>query len=354
MMRARYNWPMPLTIVAPDRLPEALSDSMHHAGIPLRLPNLEALLVGAAIEKRNETVEEWLCRALGTRSGDATPIAPLRLAGENARFAADARDGYWLCADPIAATMGIDSVRIDRAIDDLSPEDARAIMQTLSEFFAADGLRFIAPSPSRWYVRCTSPQRMFTMPLSRVIGSSMLAHLPRGDDALAWRSRLNEAQMLLHAHPVNADRERRGQSPVASCWWWGGGRWPRFDAPAIDAVVGGPAWVGVAGTETGIVVQPFSTGAIGSSDSDARLLAILADTLVDTPAADPWLRADDRWFAVIRAAHAARGLNIIVPWTSGTLHITVEAQRRAGLLRRWFAGPPTARPITDVLAMYLQ
>jgi hypothetical protein len=36
----------------------------------------------------------------------------------------------------------------------------------------------------------------------------------------AW---MNEAQMLLHEHPVNAAREARGEPALNSIWFWGGG-----------------------------------------------------------------------------------------------------------------------------------
>ena len=41
-----------------------------------------------------------------------------------------------------------------------------------------------------------------------------------------WRKLLNEAQILLHAHPINQARESRGQPRVNSLWPWGGGSLP--------------------------------------------------------------------------------------------------------------------------------
>src|SRR5690606_24500060 len=37
---------------------------------------------------------------------------------------------------------------------------------------------------------------------------------------------LNEVQILLHTAAVNAERERRGELPINSRWFWGGGRLP--------------------------------------------------------------------------------------------------------------------------------
>jgi hypothetical protein len=41
-----------------------------------------------------------------------------------------------------------------------------------------------------------------------------------------WRHAINEAQMVLHAHPVNQARQAAGQPVVNSLWPWGGGRLP--------------------------------------------------------------------------------------------------------------------------------
>jgi hypothetical protein len=46
----------------------------------------------------------------------------------------------------------------------------------------------------------------------------------------------NEAQMLLHAHPVNEARDRRGELTINSIWLWGGGVSPEIFAGDFRAV----------------------------------------------------------------------------------------------------------------------
>jgi hypothetical protein len=53
-----------------------------------------------------------------------------------------------------------------------------------------------------------------------------MRHLPRGDNERQWRSLFNEAQVILHNHPVNARRVQRGQVPVNSLWFSGAGKLP--------------------------------------------------------------------------------------------------------------------------------
>ncbi len=93
-----------------------------------------------------------------------------------------------------------------------------------------------------------------TTPLSVAIGRDIEPLMPQGDDALRFRSLLNELQMLLFEHPVNQAREARGELPINSLWLWGGGhkrpapssqhcrfmrviarpvRWPHFAAQQV-------------------------------------------------------------------------------------------------------------------------
>jgi len=62
-----------------------------------------------------------------------------------------------------------------------------------------------------------------TVPLDEARGRDIDSLLPGGDEAMRWRSTLNEIQMLLYQHPVNDAREERGAAPVNSVWFWGAG-----------------------------------------------------------------------------------------------------------------------------------
>jgi hypothetical protein len=103
-------------------------------------------------------------------------------------------------------------------------DEAAQLCASLNTHFAADGLRFHAPHPQRWYLQLDDAPDMNTSPLAQVEGCNVYEHLPQGADALRWHSVFNEIQMLLHEHPVNQARETRGELPVNSVWLWGGGR----------------------------------------------------------------------------------------------------------------------------------
>ena len=58
---------------------------------------------------------------------------------------------------------------------------------------------------------------------------------------------LNEAQMVLHAHPVNEAREARGEPAVNSLWLWGAGRAARRARRWQSVAADDPAVLGARG-----------------------------------------------------------------------------------------------------------
>jgi hypothetical protein len=67
----------------------------------------------------------------------------------------------------------------------------------------------------------------FAVP-SRVLGDDLARHLPSGENERQWRHLLNEAQVILHNHPVNAARVKEGKAPANSVWFWGAGVLPHW------------------------------------------------------------------------------------------------------------------------------
>jgi hypothetical protein len=88
-------------------------------------------------------------------------------------------------------------------------------------------MNFRATLPQHWYVQVgRSPDATFT-PLDAAEGRNADALRPSGADALAWQRIANEAQMLLHEHPVNIAREARSENAINSVWFWGPGALPQ-------------------------------------------------------------------------------------------------------------------------------
>ncbi|MFN3715169.1 MAG: hypothetical protein ACK4R8_00420 [Thiobacillus sp.] len=219
------------------------SPRLLEAALPgVRLPGLSTLLArGRPTRESPPGTEAALARACGVRRQTDWPLAPITLLADGG-----AADGvYWLRADPAHFAVMRDRVVYSTAtFDDLTHDEARQLTVTLAEHFGPD----FAPQalhPRRWYLRLDTPPRLLTTPPSLARGQALDRILPGGGDATVWRARLNEAQMLLHSHPVNAAREARGQWPVNGLWLWGGGV-HAAPPPAPVEIHAGPAGIDLA------------------------------------------------------------------------------------------------------------
>jgi len=106
----------------------------------------------------------------------------------------------------------------------LHSDEAEALMLTLNQHFASDGLRFEFKNPQRWYCHFDSALQIDTTPASVASGLDVADYRPTGRDARTWRSKLAEIEMLLFDHPVNTERQARGLLTVNTLWLWGEGQ----------------------------------------------------------------------------------------------------------------------------------
>jgi len=205
-------------VVIPDLfLPQQLAA---YASGDLRMPSLEKLLARAKAEPlKIDSLEEWLCEYFGVED---MAIAPLTLQADGVQ----AGESYWLRADPVGMGIQRDQSVLQADIA-LNAEEAAHFCASLNAHFAADGLRFYAPHPQRWYLQLDEIPQVQTFPLAQVVGSAVHEYLPCGADALRWHSLFNEIQMLFYEHSVNQARELNGEPVVSSVWLWGGGKLPK-------------------------------------------------------------------------------------------------------------------------------
>ncbi|MGO4220396.1 phosphoglycerate mutase [Lysobacter sp. TAF61] len=145
------------------------------------------------------------------------------------RDAGDAANAVWLRADPAYVQPDINGARLlsyGQALG-LSADDAAALLRPLKPLFGDAGFPIDAPVPSRWYLRLPPGAKLpgFTSP-EQALGADMFDQLPEGPEGRRWRALLSEAQVVLHNHPLNAQRSAAGLAPVNSLWFWGAGVLP--------------------------------------------------------------------------------------------------------------------------------
>ena len=144
------------------------------------------------------------------------------------RDAGDAVLHQWLRADPAHVRPDMTGARV-LAIGELglAQAEADALVAPLRPLFGDAGFQVSAPCPSRRYVAPPIEARLPAFsPPEAVLGDDLFSHLPDGPEGRRWRALLNEAQVLLHNHPVNAARAAVGKPTVNSLCFWGAGKLP--------------------------------------------------------------------------------------------------------------------------------
>lgn len=178
-----------------------------------RLPSLELLLArGRCTSAGTESIEDWLHDAF--ELGDA-PLAAgaLTLLGANGEPGARS----WLRADPVHLRLMRDRLVLAPAVAlGLKLDDAKALCEALNHHFGSRmGMQVV--DAERWVATTDANFAIDAEPPLALAGSDVAVALPTATSAL-----LNEAQMVLHAHPINEARE----IPINSVWFWGAGRAP--------------------------------------------------------------------------------------------------------------------------------
>lgn len=130
---------------------------------------------------------------------------------------------------PVHFLLGRDHIRLtDPHNLELTLAEAQTLLQAIEPVFESEGLRLGLQTPAAWWLTARSPQdelSLETFSLQGAIGRNIEVRLPHGVHRRRWQRVLNECQMLWHAHPVNAQRESRGQLPVNGLWIEGPARW---------------------------------------------------------------------------------------------------------------------------------
>jgi len=207
-----------------------------------RVATLTLLLPELSRVEKTPQLAQWLAR--GDRLPDAKPgrEALLRESFEfigtslpvaaltRSLDASDAAGAMWLRADPAYAMADAITGRLMACGEiGLSKAESNELARALRPLFGDAGFPLEATLPTRWYLRCPPGARLpqFAAPTS-VLGDDLMRHLPTGDNDRQWRHLFNEAQVVLHNHPVNALRTQRGAVPANTVWFWGAGKLPEW------------------------------------------------------------------------------------------------------------------------------
>ena len=150
---------------------------------------------------------------------------------------------HFATATPLYAALGLtDLTPLDPALIALNDQESRALCEAADQHLGADGVRLTFVDVNTWLVTCATEISVLTERPDWLIGEPLRPNLPRGKDARLVERWMNELQMVLFAHPVNAAREERGLPPVNLVWLWGfGAHHPNNEIGDVGAALPRPA-----------------------------------------------------------------------------------------------------------------
>jgi hypothetical protein len=279
-----------------------------------------------------ESPEDLVFSAFGypRPAGDWPAAALSRLAdtGESAP------GQWWLRADPVhlKADTG-DLILFDGRFFNLDPEEATDLAKTVEAHFSELGWRLEVAHPLRWYLKPETPARIRTTPLSMARLRKVDAQLPGGDDGRQWHALLNETQMVLHDCAVNRARDDRGEPPVNSLWFWGGGALPPARPAEWSQVHGDSVLLSGLARHTGVPSGhiPDDAGTWLGTIGEGRHLALIETGHGPARASDveAWREfiagLSANWFDPLRHALADGSLHSVTVLTDR--HLGYHAQR---------------------------
>jgi hypothetical protein len=201
--------------------------------------------------------------------GVGTPLPAAALTRD--LIAGDAEGASWLSADPAWVQPDLTGARLLACGQwHLSMEDALALAAPLKPVFGDAGMLLEIGHPDRWHLRLPpgTPLPVFVAP-EQALGEDLSQHLPSGVDGRRWRVLLNEVQVILHQHPLNAARRAQGLAPINSVWFWGGGSLPRRVKSSLGGVVSDDLLLQALARHADVTFRartPETMAAVGSAD----------------------------------------------------------------------------------------
>ena len=191
------------------------------------LPGLNRILrLATALPNQAFSIDAILKACLGLDTDAQLPMA------QAFSLAEESKPNRMLLASAIHLQAGLHSaviVPVPSSVENLN--DLRLIINDLKELFKVDYC-INEVSEGLYLVQL----ELFDAPthyphILSVLGKTANPYIEQSRQVLPWYQLLNEIQMFMHQHEVNAHRLQRGLLAINSLWFWGAGSLPRnFDS----------------------------------------------------------------------------------------------------------------------------
>lgn len=127
--------------------------------------------------------------------------------------------GTWFTLHPVRIHVAHNHlVLTDQRRLAISKEEARTLFESAKTICDEDGYTLVYGDEKTWFLRADQWTDIQTATLDAASGHNMDIWIAKGEHAKAWRKLQNEIQMLWHIHPINEQREERGEAVINSVW----------------------------------------------------------------------------------------------------------------------------------------
>ncbi|HEY0943043.1 MAG TPA: hypothetical protein VGE08_23360 [Steroidobacter sp.] len=258
-----------VTLIVPELNPPDQNPlgAEHEAGTG-RLPPLTRL---ARLAGRGSVLKRQIEAGRGALHAAVLDALQLRDAADQYPSAAVIRTGatgeraigFWLRAQPIHFAAGLDrltTIPLHGAAR-MSAAERAALSPTLADHLQSTGIQLHEGADGEWLLRSEEPLQVQTVTPEFAAENPRADILPTGRDAGSLRRLMTEMQMLLHDHPVNRSRERRGLPAMNAIWVHGEGMLSDVTPQSLPEASGDDVYLQGIYRLHGLPVQPKSADA---------------------------------------------------------------------------------------------
>lgn len=228
-----------LTLIAPEITP-ALRQAIAERGA--RWPQL-ARLGGRgsvrALPPPHAGLRTWqvaLLDALGVPDHERYPSAAVTRSGD----AGEPARGFWLHLQPMHFVAGLDRLTavVLHGASDVTRAELVELEPTIGAHLRTAGMHLVTTAHDDWLVHSDHALDVQTATPDSAAASPLEQAMPQGRDSPALRRLMTELQMLLHEHPVNVARSRRGVPEINAVWFHGGGELRELQCHSLPQAFG--------------------------------------------------------------------------------------------------------------------